>query len=95
MCMRYLPVLIVSLFCVSCGMLGPEDSEAIRAMVEELHAMDRISDSHYQAIIEMLEAPTIDWDIVLAMLGTLAANFLGIRLWRGGINTRKGSVPPA
>lgn len=86
-------MLVLSLMAAGCGsLLSPEKKTALQQEYSQMLANGQITKTQYDALLSALEGGK-DWvgaltEVALSIGGAL----FGVRLWRGGINDRKGEV---
>jgi hypothetical protein len=83
------------LFLGACA-LAPEQQEAVRVVFDELLRDGKITYEQHAALIAALTQG--DWSYVWAQLAeigvAIGGALLGVRVWRGGITSRRGAVVP-
>jgi len=92
----------VSVLCLGGLLLGcstfsdPEVQKVILAELDKLEAAGKLTAGQVKTAAEAL-AGNMDWKSVLLELGRtgveVALALFGVKLWRGGVNDRKGAIP--
>jgi len=86
----------VVLLLASC--IGPEQVEDVKTVLQPLVDKGTITKEQLGLVVNALTGGGgIDWGGILSAVGqgaaTLIAGYLGINVWRGSPNKRKGSAP--
>lgn len=88
-----LAICVPALFLVGCA-LSPEQKQAATQAFQQMLVDGQISQQQYDAIIAAMTAG--DWsqvrDIAISVGLGVVSSLTGVRVWRGSVNNRKGSV---
>lgn len=91
--MRWLVASAVLLLLPGCQGAG---YEAFYAVVSDLQRQGVVTPEQAQALIQALQqaAGGIDWgELALSVGSSIVFALTGVRLWRGGVTSRKGEPP--
>lgn len=69
-------------------------SPAVVGVFQKLLMDGVITQMQFDIIMDALQGTGFDWLRIVEIIGAIAGSLLGVRLWRGGINSRRGKVPP-
>jgi len=92
--MKYLLLTLMILTLAACAAAG----EGARTVLEPLVKDGKITKEQLDLVVDVLSGKGgIDWGYLLSAVGegalTLITGYLGITMWRGSPNKRKGSAP--
>lgn len=76
--------------------LSEDKKTSLRQTYAGMLAEGKITAEQYQALLTALEAGKLDSNLLETIIGSILSvglSLLGVRVWRGGIETRKGSSP--
>lgn len=95
--MRYLILLVAAFALCACETFSPEQKMSILHGLDAMLENGTINQVQYDALRQTLESGnTAGLTDILIQVGTIAGSvilsLLGVNVWRGGINTRKGTV---
>lgn len=96
---KYILGCLLLLFTLAgCAQWGlSEDKKAsLRQTYASMLAEGKITAEQYQALLGALESGKLNGDLLNTVIGSILSiglSLLGVRVWRGGIEDRKGSPP--
>lgn len=92
-----LTILGAAALLTGCSWLTPEQSASVLQTFAQMRDSGQISSEQYDALQAAISAG--DWshmrDLAVGVGLSIAGSLTGVRVWRGGVNARKGQVPPA
>lgn len=90
-------VLVSSL--MACSGLSAGQIESVREALTPLVTDGKMTQQQLEMLIQALSGGGFDWGSALTEVGqtilTIVGSLYGVRLWRGGVTSRKGSAPSA
>jgi len=80
----------------SCSVIDPAVQQILQDQIDALESAGTLTTAQATAATAMLDG-ALDWKSALYEILRAGAEvglaLLGVRMWRGGVNTRKGSPP--
>lgn len=78
----------------ACGLipLSQQKRQEIQAILDEQFANGNLTAAEYTLASEKLAQEEFDWSRLLQSGIDVGLALLGVKLWRGGINSRKGEI---
>lgn len=86
---------LVALFLCACEALSPGQQDAVGAVLTDMLHEGKLTQAQYDALMQALHTGNMDTllQTALEVGASVLMALLGVRVWRGGITSRKGEVP--